>query len=101
MTRRRLEAKVAYERREDRRHFQRREPHADANARPRAEGQIGAAMARLALLGSETVRVEGVWLLPQVLVAMHAPDRDIDRYALGDSVRPKHRALARLASDHR
>src|SRR5262249_59746394 len=84
-----FETKVAHKRREDRRHFEHCETHADANPWAAAEGQVGVAMPGLHLFWGETARVKGVWLLPEFLMAVEAPDRDAGGVAPWHLVRTK------------
>lgn len=61
----RPQAEGAHQRRQHGDHLQHREAHADADTRPGAEGQIGAAVARPGSLGREAVGVEAVGILPR------------------------------------
>ena len=55
---------------------------ADADARAGAEGNIGVAINGLAVLGQETLGLEGVGVVPQQLVTLENPRRYDDRGCL-------------------
>jgi hypothetical protein len=61
--------------------------------------QIGTAVARFRSLWREAVGVEAGGLLPQSVVAMHAPARQDHEFAPADLVRADRNVLARRAAD--
>src|SRR5436190_6713000 len=75
---REAEAIAPGDRRENQHGFCHRERHADADARPRAEWNVGEAVPRGALLRQEPLRIEALRMLPERRLSMQQPGRDDD-----------------------
>src|SRR5580692_2322438 len=78
MARRKIESEMPRDRREKNDCLLQGETGADADARARAEGQIGETIDALAHVGKKARRIEALGLIPETMMAMQNPGRDHD-----------------------